>query len=124
VNTNTAGSNGGNSSFGSFATGNAGGAGSGIQDIGGSGGSGSASGGLVVSGKPGGGSYVLSGFGGDAVLGHGGSPSGEFNSAAAHNNRKDGRDFGSGGAGAWKRAGTGTTGGDGANGIVIVELYA
>jgi len=124
VNTNITGSNGGNSGFGSYATGSGGLGGAGTGSVGGQGGGGTASGGLVIPGKHGGGVNVIPGFGGDAFLGHGGSPVGTTNSPAVHNNRKDGRNYGGGGAGAWQKSGTGTTGGDGADGIVIVELYA
>ena len=124
VNTDIGGSNGGNTGFGSYATGNGGLAGAGTGSVGGNGGNGTATGGLVIPGKPGGGVNVIPGFGGDAFLGHGGSPVGAQNSTTVHNNRKDGRNYGGGGAGAWQKSGTGTTGGNGANGIVIVELYA
>ena len=124
------GSDGGSSSFGSLATGNGGSFGlsggtSTASPAGGNGGSGTASGGIVFAGSGGAaGAKTIpqSGSGGSSHLGGGGRSA--WRGGSGSSGGENGAAYGGGGAGARASTTATDTGGTGANGIVIVELYA
>lgn len=134
----TDGSAGGTTSFGSFlqATGGNGGDGTGNNasfddrarpaegglgsggDINGSGQSSS-----TGAGGTSGGDAAIGGSGGGTILG-GGGIGGESQGTSNVNNATDGNAYGGGGGGASDTTASGMSGGDGADGVVIVELYS
>jgi hypothetical protein len=125
----TDGSAGGTSSFGALVSASGGGAGvfslsNTLSVLAGVQGGATNTGDLTIDGGPSGsgivisGSLGLTGFGGDSVLGAGGG--GRQTSADGD----PGKNYGGGGSAGADRDDTGRPGGAGANGIVIVELYA
>lgn len=120
------GSNGGTTSFGSLVVATGGTGGRGHWEAfasGGSGGIGTA-GDLLIGGQGGGGATIgfgKGGFGGSSQLGGGGAEVVRTDAFEANGNA--GRNYGGGGSGGGDKSASGT-GGNGANGVVIVELYA
>lgn len=72
-------------------------------------------------GTTGNGRCVQLGAGGDSMLGMGGA---DFSNSQTGSSGPDGRGYGAGGGGAYRNNATGSSvGGDGADGVVIVELW-